>query len=166
MVQHDQVAHTADGQPHPALWGITGERAQQARAQHDKVGGNGGNQVGAGQTGHEGKVDQDERGGNSPVEVTQPQDLAVNILGGVGDVFVVVGDVGMIISDTLAGGKSKIGDEGEGGDEGCSGMEDTASLVVGQEERPVNTRGTGISNLAGKVNNPSRRATGGLLGKS
>lgn len=127
-VQDSEVGQTADGQPSPTSPGMTIVCTEQSRGQHDPVRRNGGDQVCSGQTTHESEVGEDERSGEGPVHVAQPWDGAVEIVLGVGDMFVVVYNGGPGQIETLAGCEGKVGDEGDGCHEGGQCVEDTLRL--------------------------------------
>lgn len=101
---------------------------EQSRSQHDPVSRNGGDQVCTRQTAHESEVGEDERGGEGPVHVAQPGNGAVEVVLGVGDMFVVVYNGGPGQIETLASCEGEIGDEGDGCDEGGQCVEDTLRL--------------------------------------
>lgn len=103
MMQHNQVARTNNRQPNPPHLLMPGKTAQQPRSQHDEIRRDGDDQVRAGEAGDEGEVEQDEWGGKCPVYEAQPEDLAVEVVGCVGDVFVVVGYVVVGVGEALAG---------------------------------------------------------------
>lgn len=114
MMQHHQVARTNHRQPNPPHLLMAGKTAQQAGGQHDEIRRDSDDQVRAGEAGDEGEVEQDEGGGQGPVDVAQPEDLAVEVVCCVGDVFVVVGYGVVGVGDALAGGEGEVGYEGEG----------------------------------------------------
>lgn len=95
---------------------------------HDQVGGDGHEDVATVKTGEKAKVEQKERSGERPVDVTSPVDLAVDILGGVGNVLVLLADLDVVVVDTHASGHTEVGDGGNDGDEAGDDMVETAAL--------------------------------------
>ena len=81
------------------------------------------------QAGKEGEVKKEERSGDGPVDVTGPEEVAVDVMGG-GN----IGDLGVdVLADVVDGnsgvsGHGEVGDCGGGGDEGSNDVEKTLLL--------------------------------------
>lgn len=103
MMQYGQVRRTGQYQPPPSRLRVPGERAENARSEHDVLGCDSDEEVCAGQAGDQGEVCEEEGGCYGPVYVAEPEDLAEVFIAGVGDVFVGVFDVGMFVGDALVG---------------------------------------------------------------
>lgn len=97
---------------------------------HDQVGGNGHEHVAATKTSEKAEVEQKERSGEGPVDVTSPVDLAVDVLGGVGNVLVLLADLDVVVVDTHAGGHTEVGDGGNDGDQAGDDVVKTAALSI------------------------------------
>ncbi len=102
MMQHNQVARTTNRQPDPPHLLMTRKAAQKSGGQHDKIRRDSDDQVGARQAGDEGEIEQDEWSAEGPVDVAQPEDLAVEVVCYVGDVLVVVGYVVVGVGEALS----------------------------------------------------------------
>lgn len=85
-----------------------------------------------GQAREQGQVSEDERLCQEPVEVAQPEHLAVVLVRDVGDVLVVFADEVMLPSDALAGSEGEIDDEGDGGGDGDQAVEDAFGLGMSE----------------------------------
>lgn len=116
MVQGNQIPETSEGKPNPANGRVFSKRAQIACCQRDPRPGNGGQQVGAGEAGYEGEVYEEQGRCQGPGDETEVEDLAEDIVVGVGDVFVFLEDVGEFEVYALAGGEGEVGNEGDGCD--------------------------------------------------
>lgn len=81
---------------------MTRKTAQKSGGEHDKVRRDSDDQARARQAGDEGEIEQDEGSGEGPVDVAQPEDLAVEVVCYVGDVFVVVGYGAVGVGEALA----------------------------------------------------------------
>ena len=102
MMQHNQVAHTTNRQPNPPHLLMARKTAQKSGGQHDEIRRDSDDQVRARQAGDEGEIEQDEWSGEGPVDVAQPEDLAVEVVCCVGDVCVVVGYEVAAVGEALA----------------------------------------------------------------
>ena len=111
MVQSGEISHTADSQPHPTSLGVTIVGTQKTRSQHNPVRENGRYQMSTRKATDKGKVNEKKRGSESPVHVTQPEDIAEEFIVGIGDMFVVVVNLKAGNINTLATGKCQISDE-------------------------------------------------------
>ena len=101
----DEVGNACDGVPSPLLGSALGaESGEQTGEDHDDVGDDGDQDVATVKTGEQAEVEQEERGGQAPVDVAGPVDLAVDILVGVRDVLVGLGLGGVVVADTVASG--------------------------------------------------------------
>lgn len=113
-VNQGQISDAADGEPDPTAGAGAGKRAEQPGPQHHPLGEDGVKQVGAGQARQQSQARQDQRRGEEPVDVAQPEDLAVEDLVGVGDVLVGLGQGDTLPRDTFSGRQSQVDDEGDG----------------------------------------------------
>jgi len=136
LVDDDQEGGTGHGIVCPLLTLSSAKGGEETKEDHEQVGSDDDNDVSTAHASEEGKIKEEERSGQGPVNVASPEDLAVDVLDGVGDVLVGLldDDVGEGVSVT--GGHGEVGDGSKGGDEGSDDMEE-AFLdwgAVGQEE--------------------------------
>jgi len=136
LVDDDQEGGTGHGIVCPLLTLSSAESSEETKEDHEQVGDDDDNNVSTAHAREEGKIKEEERSGQGPVDVASPEDLAEDVLDGVGDVIVGLldDDVGEGVSVT--GGHGEVGDGSEGGNEGSDDMEE-AFLdwgAVGQEE--------------------------------
>jgi hypothetical protein len=122
----NEVGNAGNGVPAPllrsALVAVSGEETSQ---NHDDISNDGQKDVATAETGEHGQIEEEERGGQAPVDVTGPVDLAVDIVGGVRDVAVRVSDGGAVVADTVAGGHGEVGQRSKGDDESGDDVVDT-----------------------------------------
>jgi hypothetical protein len=122
-----QETDNHDGVPDPAAL-IMCECSRKSGGEHDQICGNGDEEVCAIESAEEGDVDQDERSGYNPVEVSDPEDLAQVFLVRVWDVFVGMVDDGVFVGYAFAGGHGEVREEGDCCDEGCEGVQEAGLL--------------------------------------
>ena len=80
------------------------------------------------QTSKESKVEEQQRCCQGPVNVSSPVHLAIDILGGVGDVVVLLADADVVIRDACAGGHGEVGDGSKDRDQGRDDMVEAFGL--------------------------------------
>lgn len=129
LPDNNEVGNTGNGVPAPLLGGLLrAERGEETGENHDDVGNNGDQDVGTGKTSEKSKVEEQKRGGDGPVDVTGPVDLAVDVVLGGGDVLVVLLLGGVVVADTVAAGHGEVGESGEGDNEGGQDVVQTLGL--------------------------------------
>ena len=129
LPDNDEVGNAGNGVPAPLLGGLLrAERGEEASEDHDDVGNNGNQDVGTGKTSEQRKVEKKERGGDSPVNVAGPVDLAVDVVLGGRDVLVVLLLGGVVVADTVTAGHGEVGESGEGDNEGGQDVIQTLGL--------------------------------------
>lgn len=105
----DKIGNASNGVPSPLLRSSLGaECGKEAGQNHDHIGSNSHEDVGAGHTSQKTKVKEEERSGNCPVNITSPEDLAVNMLECIGDVVMLVANSNLVNRDTMAGSHCKV----------------------------------------------------------
>lgn len=115
----DEVGNAGNGVPAPLLGGLLrAERGKEAGEDHDDVGDDGDQDVGTGETSEQRKVEEEQRGGDGPVDVAGPVDLAVDVVLGGRDVLVVLLLLGVVVANAVAAGHGEVGQSGEGDNEG------------------------------------------------
>lgn len=118
LVDDDEVRQTRDGVPAPFLAGAVAEGGEETGQNHGDVGGEGDEGVGAAETGQEGQVEQDERGGDGAVDVASPEDLSEDVLDRGGGVLVGFLDHDVRETVSITRGHGEVGERGKEGDEG------------------------------------------------
>ena len=97
----NEVCNACNGVPSPLLRVLLGAKGgEQTGQDHDDIGNDGDQDVATVEASKESQVEQEERSGKTPVNVTGPVDLTVNILGGVGNVAVALNNSGVVVADT------------------------------------------------------------------
>jgi len=125
LVDDDEVSCTSHSIVSPFL-AISGtESSEETEENHDEISYNGNEDGGSIETSKESQIEEQERSGERPIDVTSPEDLTVDVLNSVRDVLVgfLDDDVGEGISVTCS--HSEVGDCGEDGDEGCDNVEES-----------------------------------------
>lgn len=129
MVDCCKISNCANSEPDPSARGMAGIGAQNARAEHDKVGRNGDEQVGARQTGEQRQADETQRLRQEPKDIAEPEDLTVVFLRGVWDMLVVLLDDVELPVHALSCRQSEVDDKGDGAGESNENVEHAFSLV-------------------------------------
>lgn len=125
----NKVGNAGNGVPAPLLGGLLRtEGGEETGEDHDDVGNESDQDVGTGKTSQQGKVEEKERGGDSPVNVAGPVDLAVDVVLGGRNVLVVLLLGGVVVANAVAAGHGEVGESGEGDDEGGQDVIQTLGL--------------------------------------
>jgi hypothetical protein len=148
LIDNDQVGEASPAVPAPFLTVRVTESSEETGKDHDEISHNSNQNVGAAKTGKESKIKQKEWGGDAPVDVSCPVDLAVDDLVCVWDMLVLFNLDNLVVADSVTGGHGKVGKEGEGGDESCQDMEETFLLSKSARSRA----GSGERLTAGTLN--------------
>ena len=129
LPDNNEVGNAGNGVPAPLLSGLLrAERGEETSENHDDVRNDGNQDVGTGKTSEQSKVEEQERGGDGPVNVAGPVDLAVDIVLGGWNVLVVLLLGGVVVANTVAAGHGEVGQSGEGNNEGGQDMVQTLGL--------------------------------------
>jgi len=147
----NEVGEAGNGVPSPLGRGtLRAESSEEAGKDHDEVSDDGHGEVGTVHASQKTKVEEQKRSGDSPVHVTCPEDLAVDLVVGVRDVVVLLTDVDVVDRDTLAGGHGEVGDGRSDSDQSgddieeallhrdppCEAREDTGGDQHDDEDNP------------------------------
>jgi hypothetical protein len=125
----NEVGNASNGVVSPLGWvGVGAESSEETGEDHDHVSGKGKNDVTTVEAGEEAEIEKEERSGDGPVNVTGPVDLAVDVLGGVRDVLVLLSDLGVVVRDTVTTGHGEVGDGSAHGDDGGDDVEQALRL--------------------------------------
>lgn len=119
----------------PSLDSMTAVGREKTRQDHDDIGDNGDQDVSAAQAGEKGEIEEQERRRDTPIDVSSVEDLAMDLLLGVRDVFVGVTLDHRRIRIPVPGRHREVGDGRKGGDEGRQDVEETFLLAARQPTR-------------------------------
>ena len=123
LVDDDQISNASHGIPSPLRAFIDGNSSEETSQHHDDVSDDSDEDVGTTESGEEGEVQKQEWGGQAPVNVTGPIDLAVDIGEGIREVLLGVLDGDDILRDTSLDGHSVVRNRGEGSNESGQNVE-------------------------------------------
>lgn len=140
LVNNDQVGNASHGVPAPLGRLVDGESSEETGEDHDDISNDGDKDAGTIQTGQEAEVEQKERGGETPVNITGPVDLTVDDVVGVWEVLLGVLDGDLVLANTITDSHGIVGEGCEGGDEGSQDVEQSFLLWIGLAG--VDRRGT------------------------
>ena len=94
----DEVGEAGNGVVSPLGWVVLGAESSEKTGQdHDDVSNDGQKGVSTVETSEEAEIEEEKRGGDGPVDVTSPVNLAIDVLGGVRDVLVLLSDDGVVV---------------------------------------------------------------------
>jgi hypothetical protein len=162
----NEVGNAGNGVPAPLLRGaLTAVSGEETGKNHDDIGNNGQKDVATAETGEHGQIEEEERGGQAPVDVTGPVDLAVDIVGGVRDVAVRVSDSGAVVADAVAGGHGEVGQRSKSDDESGDNVVDTLGDGDGPREANEDNHGEEHQNADGPQSAGTGLGDGLVLGK-
>lgn len=113
------VGDARDGVPAPLLAALLGSvGGKQTGQDHDEIGADGHDGVGTVDAGEQAEVEQQERGGDGPVDVAGVVCLTADLVDGVGNLAVAVLHGGAVQVDAVAVGHAEVGQRGGDGDHG------------------------------------------------
>jgi len=130
------VGNARNSIPSPLLHGVLfAKGCEQATEDHDEISHNGHQGVCAINTREEAEIQQQERRGDAPVDVSRPEDLAAHLVVRVGNVLVMVAHRRAVVGAGLARRHSEVGDSSREGDDGGDDMVETLGHgnIPGQE---------------------------------
>ncbi len=114
----NEVGNAGNGVPAPLLGGaLRAEGSEETGQDHDDIGNDGNEDGPAVHASEEAQIEEQERGGDGPVDVAGPVDLAVDVLLGVWNVLMLLLDDDVVVADAVAAGHGEVGQSGEGDDE-------------------------------------------------
>ena len=94
----DEVGETGNGVVSPLGWVVlSAESSKETGQDHDNVSNDSQKGVSTVEASEEAEIEEKKRGGDGPVDVTSPVNLAVDVLGGVRDVLVLLSDDGVVV---------------------------------------------------------------------
>lgn len=126
LVDNDEVGNASPGVPSPLLALGVAVSSEETGQDHDDISDDGDQDVGTAETGQKAQVEEKKRCSDGPVNVSCPVDLASGDLLSVWkSVLVADGLSDLVEVDTITDGHSKVGQEGESGDEGSQDVEES-----------------------------------------
>ena len=138
LVDHNEIGNACNGIPAPFWTFLDGEGGEETGEDHDDISHNGDENVGSVKTGQEAKIEKQERGGESPVNITGPVDLTVDGVVGVGNMLRVgLSDDDLVEVHTVIDGHGEVGDGSEGRNESCQDVEQAFLLISRSTTGPV-----------------------------
>ena len=118
-----EEGNAGEGVPAPLLGSLLRAKAsKQTGKDHDDIGNNHHDHVSTRHASKETEIEEQERGGDAPVDVTGPVDLTVGGGEGVGNVVVLLALDNLVQGNTMAGGHGEVGESGSEGDDGGDDM--------------------------------------------
>jgi hypothetical protein len=125
----EKVGNAGNGVPAPLLGGtLLTESSEETGQDHDEIGNDGHDDVSTRHASQKTEIEDQEGSGQAPVNVTCPEDLAVDLGECVGNVVVLLADDGGLDGDTVAGGHGEVGQSSEDGDARGDGVVETLRL--------------------------------------
>lgn len=118
LVDNNQVGDASHGVPAPLGSLVNRESSEETSKDHDDISNDGDEDASAVQTGQEAKIEQQEWGGETPVNITSPVDLSVDDVIGVWEVLLGVLDGNLILANAITDSHGIVGEGGKGGNEG------------------------------------------------
>lgn len=106
---------------------------------HDYIGNDCNEDIGTAETSQQSEIEKEKWGGDTPVDVSCPVDLAVIVLVSVWDFLVGFGDSVSVVVDSIPGSHGEIREECKCGDQSCQDVEETFLLgrLVSRTDVPV-----------------------------
>lgn len=105
----DQVCNACNGVPSPLLWcALSSVCSKETSEDHDKVSNDQDQDVSTVQASEEGEIEQEERSGEGPIDVSAVEDLSVDVLVGVLVVAVARWDDDVVVVDSVSSGHAKV----------------------------------------------------------
>lgn len=129
MPDDNEIGNAGNSVPAPLLRGaLRAEGSEETGKDHDDIGKDGHQDMGAVKTGEKGEIEQKKRSGQTPIDVAGPVDLAVNVLSSVWNVAVLLSDDNVVVTDTVSAGHGEVGQGGEDDNQGGDDVVETLGL--------------------------------------
>ncbi len=123
LVDDNEVGNASHGVVTPLGSSLGSKGSKETGEDHDHISDNGNENVGTAQATKEAKIQKQEWGGNTPVDVSSPVDFTLNDIVSVREVLLGMLDLGLVDGDTITDSHGEVRDHGEGGDEGSQDVE-------------------------------------------
>ena len=106
---NEDIGNAANGVPAPLLGStLLAKGSKETGQDHDEIGNDGHEDVSTRHASQQTKIKDQERCSQAPVNVTSPEDLAVNLLEGIRNVIMLLANGDLLDGDTVSGGHSKV----------------------------------------------------------
>jgi len=123
----EEVGDAGNGVPAPFLGGVVTICGEEAGQDHDEISEDEQDNVAAAEASQKGEVEEEQWGGQAPVDIASPEDLAVDVLVGVWDsVLVVLSLASVVVVNAGSIGHCKVRNCGNNGDQSGDNMVETA----------------------------------------
>ena len=129
LVDDDQVGNASNGIPAPFWSFLNRESSEETSQDHDDIGNDGHKDVGTRKTSQEAKIEEQEWGGETPVDIAGPVDFTVGDRLDVRAMGPRDGLNNLILANPITDCHGIIRDHGKGGDESSQDMEHAFCLV-------------------------------------
>jgi hypothetical protein len=131
LPEDNEIGEAGDGIPAPLLAISAAEGGEETSENHDYICDNGDEEVGSVHASEETEVEEEEWSSDGPVNVSGPEDLAVNMLNGVRAVLVDFLHDDVRVSVSVTSCHSEVGNGSENCNEGSQDVEESFGLVEG-----------------------------------
>jgi len=126
LPNYNKVGDASNGIPAPLLGSTLGtESGEETSQDHDQIGDDGDENAATVHAGQKSQIEEQEWSGDGPVNIAGPEDLAVDVVGGVWDVLVRLAGNDMVPADSVASGHGEVGDGGRDGNQSGDDMVET-----------------------------------------
>lgn len=135
MPDDEEVSNAGNGVPTPLFsWHriVGGKGSEETSQDHNEIGDDGHGDVGTVETGDEAEIEEEQRGGDAPVDIAGPVDLTLDVVvGGGNTVLVLVLNGDLVVADAVTDSHTEVGDSGSHDDERSNDMIETLGLLMG-----------------------------------
>lgn len=129
MVDDSNIGNASDGIISPLCALLGSQGSEEAGQDHDEVSNNSDENVGTTQASKESKIQEQEWGGKTPINITSPVDFTEDDVFSVRDVFLSFLDRDPIQIDSIVDSHGEIRDGRKGRDEGSQDMKQSFLLA-------------------------------------
>lgn len=129
LVDDDEVGNASPCIPSPPGTISLTICGKQTSQNHDNIGNDCNQDVGTAETRQKSKIEKEKWGGDAPVDISCPVNLAEKVLVGVWDLLVGFSDSVSVVVDSITSGHGKVGEECKSRDQSSQDVEKTFLLV-------------------------------------
>jgi hypothetical protein len=108
LVNDNKVGNASEGIPAPFLGITAAESCEQTSEDHDQIRNDGNQNVGTAETSQEAEIEEQEWGGDTPINVTGIVHLTEDVMDDVWDMLILLDNLDLVISDTITSGHCKV----------------------------------------------------------
>lgn len=144
LIDDGEIGNASDGIISPLGTLINGKSSKETSQNHNDVSDNGNENVGTAQACEKSKIQEQERGGDTPINISGPVDFTEDGLEGIREVLLGLLDGDFVVRHAIIDSHGIIRDGGKGRDEGSQDVEQPFLLKLGQHcnTNVLTTRGT------------------------